>query len=353
MTEEQTAPPQKLRRKATVHDVARLAGVSIATVSRSLNKPETVRPGLRKRVNMAVAELGYYTNSIGKALRNQRSRLIGTIIPKLFDPLFSLVASGVQEALVEYDYLGIIQVAGYDNRDLMKHALPMIEKGAEGLIIFGQVQDKVLLDYCRKRDIPLLSIYSFAEDAPVPCIGFDNYQATTELLNLIVQLGHVEIAMISGRQPGNDRQQARVSSYVATMERLRREPVIEEVDYEFGIQDGAAAFRRIIKRRPEITAVICNRDAHAFSVMTECRRLGLTLPHDMSIAGFDDLAYSSFLDPPLTSVSVSGYEIGRRSGIAMLRHIEEGMPLRSIRLETRIVVRDSTVRPNLNRPLLD
>lgn len=120
-----------LRSRPTVFDLARHAGVSTATVSRALNRPDTVRENLRLRVESSVAELGYVTSSVGKALRKQRTRIIGTLLPKLDDPLFSVFASGVQSALVDAGYVGFIQPVGFDNRKLTAHARTMIENGAE------------------------------------------------------------------------------------------------------------------------------------------------------------------------------------------------------------------------------
>ena len=333
------------RVKVTVHDVARLANVSIATVSRALNTPQAVRPEVRARVEKAAETLGYHANSFGKGLRQQRGMLVGTLVPRLSDPLFSLVASGVQETLAENGYLGFLQPIGYDNRALYQPARQIIERGAEGLIVFGKIEDERLIDYCQRLNFPLLTVYSWSADAVVPSIGFDNYEAASQLVDLMLQLGHRGMAMIAGPQGGNDRQQDRIRAFRDRAGAAGIEPLVEEIDMAIELPDGKAAISRILDRHPEVTAVLCNRDALAFSAMAELRRRNISVPGQISLTGFDDLEYSALLDPPLTSVSVPAAEMGRHAATAMIQLLENGRPLQSVRFQTEVVLRRSTAPP--------
>ncbi|WP_082658137.1 substrate-binding domain-containing protein [Paracoccus sp. MKU1] len=336
---------QARRIRPTIHDVAKAAGVSIATVSRALNSPDSVRKELRERVVAAADSMDYMADSVGKALRRQRTQIISTMLPRLADPLFSAVASAIQETLEENGYLGFVQTSGFDNTNLFDRAKRLIEHGTEGLIIFGRIDDQRLLDYCRAHQLPLLSAYSYFEKAEVPTIGFDNYLATRQLVEMLHTLGHSRIAMISGSDKGNDRQQSRIRAFRDINAELGQEPVIEFTHMDFDMADGGAALRRIMENHPETTALVCNRCVIAFSVMVEARRLGIAVPEHLSLTGFDDIDYAALFDPSLTTVAVPSEKIGRAAAKAMIAHLETGAPLGSRRFETEVILRRSVARP--------
>ena len=333
------------RAKVTVHDVAREAGVSIATVSRALNAPDSVRKELRDRVVQAATALNYTIDSVGKALRRQRTQIVATLLPRLDDPMFAILASAIQETLVENNYVGFVQPSGFDNRTLYDCARNLVEKGAEGLIVFGKIDDPDLVNFAAAHDIPLVSVYSYYEDMAIPTFGFDNGAATEQLIAMLVQLGHERIAMIGGPVEGNDRQAARVAVYREAMRRIGSEPVIEFIDMSFELPDGASALRRIVSRHPEISALICNRDVIAFSVLAEAKKLGIRVPEQLSLTGFDDIDYAALFDPPLTTIAVPTEEMGRAAATSLIRHLELGAPLTGMRFETRVILRGSVSRP--------
>ncbi|MFO1091321.1 MAG: substrate-binding domain-containing protein [Hyphomicrobiales bacterium] len=338
-------------RRATVHDVAQRAEVSIATVSRALNTPQMVRPEVRDRIFKAAAELDYTANSIGKALRRRRTQIIGTLVPALNDPLFSEVANGVQQALAQDGYVGFLQTSGFDNRRLFEQAKHMIDGGAEGLLVFGRIDDQRLLDHAAQRGFPLLSIYSYDRTSTVPAVGIDNARATQQLIDVLRELGHRQIAMISGDTDGNDRQAARAAAYGERMTELGSPIALEVLKTGDELSGSVAALHRLLEHHDETTAIICNRDNIAFAVLSECRRLGIEVPEKLSVTGFDDLSFAPLLDPSLTAVSVPAEQIGRLAAKAMMSFLENGEPLTSVCLDTEVVVRGSTARPRRSRRL--
>lgn len=333
------------RTKATIRDVARAAGVSIATVSRVLNKNETVRGDLREKVAEAARELGYTANSVGQALRTQRTHVIGTMLPKLDDTVFSIVGNGVQEALLARDYVGFLQTSGFDNSKLYDPAMKMIEKGAEGLIIHGTLEDQRLLTYCEDYKFPIVSMYTFDESSPIPTIGFDNFEATRQLLVMLEQFGHRRVAMIGASTVGNDRQRARIRAYQDFTARLGEPEIFETIDMGREHTTGASALRRILAQHPEVTAVVCNRDDVAFSVLAECRRRGVKVPEDLSVTGFDDLEYAALFNPSLTTAAAPSAQIARHAAEVMMNYLDHGTPIESMRYDTEVILRESTSRP--------
>lgn len=345
MTSKQKMTKTK-RTRATVFDVAKLAGVSIATVSRTLNSPDGVRQDLRDRVQAAAIQLDYFTDSVGKALRSKRTHIIGTMIPKLADPLFSVLASAIQETLEPKGYVGFVHMTGFDNSSLFDGARRLIERGCEGLIVFGRIDDQRLIDYAASHEFPLISAYSYSPEAGAPTVGFDNYNATEQLVTLLQDLGHRHIAMISGQPKGNDRQEARISAFNEVQSRLGVPPVIEFVEMDGDeLPSGSAAFLRIMQQHPETTAIVCNRDVFAFGVIAEARKLGIRVPEDLSLTGFDDIDYAALIDPALTTVGVPAARIGAAAAAAMIRHLDAGAALQNIRFETEVILRKSVSRP--------
>ncbi|PZU83278.1 MAG: hypothetical protein DI528_17385 [Shinella sp.] len=328
-------------RGPTVHDVAKLANVSIATVSRVLNKPENVNKEMSDRVLKAAAQLGYATNSAGKALRLARTRTIGTLLPRLDDPIFSELAHGIQETLFANEYAGFLQTSGYDNTRIFDAAYKLFNRGAEGLLVFGKVQDERLLEFIEKNPIPVLQVYSYLEGHPLPSVGIDNGKCTQKIAELMLQLGHRHIALISGPTRGNDRQQTRLNAYERIMRENGLQALSQMVQPGYSLNDGGLAFRRILEQDPQVTAVMCNTDLLACGVLSECRKLGIEVPRQMSVSGFEDVSFAPLLYQPLTTVSIPAGDIGRYAARAMIANLEQGHSLTSMQFETSVILRES------------
>jgi LacI family transcriptional regulator len=339
------------RKKANVSDVAKAAGVSIATVSRSFNAPGAVRDNVRKRVVETATLLGYSPNPAAKALRLQKTNIIGAVIPTLDHAFFARLVNSFQETLARSGHMAIVITTGFDNRCLLDKVRLIVEHGAEGLMLVGQIEDEGLRDYLIEKEIPVVTTYSYQGDDTFPSIGFDNYAATQQLVNYLLGVGHVEITMVSGRVAGNDRQEARVRAFRDTMTAAglgKRAHVIEK-EYVLVLPEGAEAMRRIDAEFPGTTAVVCNNDVFAVSVIAECRKRGIRVPEDISVTGFDDLDLASVLDPPLTTVAVPSREMGERAAEALLNAVLHRRKIVSVRLATSLIVRASTGTPRRQR----
>ncbi|ASW09888.1 LacI family DNA-binding transcriptional regulator [Rhizobium sp. 11515TR] len=335
---------QENQRRATIHDVAKVANVSIATVSRVLNKPENVNRDMYKRVMDAAAQLGYTTNSAGKALKMARTRTIGTLLPRLDDPIFSEIAHGVQEVLFAHDYVGFLQTSGYDNSKIFDAVFRLLNRGAEGLLVFGRIDDKKLLEFIEKNHVPILQIYSYLEGNPIPSVGIDNYASSRKIAQLMLQLGHREIALISGPTKGNDRQQSRLKAYEDIMEANGLKTTVQVVQPGYTINDAGQAFRRILQENPKVTSVMCNTDLLACGVLAECRKMGIDVPSDISVSGFEDVSFAALLYQPLTTLSVPSGDMGRYAARALIANLEEGQNLTSMQFDTSLIMRDSIAR---------
>lgn len=330
--------------KRGVFRVAADAGVSIATVSRSFNEPGLVREDVRKRVMEAAAAVGYVPNSAAKALRLQRTRIIGAVIPTLDHAIYARLVNAFQERLSSAGYTVVVLTVGFDNSRILAGIRQVVERGAEALMVVGVIEDQDLLRFLRMKGTPWVQTYSFKPGGSHPAIGFDNGQAIAQVVDHLLGLGHKRFAMIAGPMRGNDRQIARVGAFRETLARhgIMDPPVIEKT---YTLENGRQALREIIAAHPETTALVCSSDILAFGVLHACKEEGIVVPDDLSVTGFDDHDFAVLMDPPLTSVAIGAEEMGRIAGDSLAAALDVGTPLHEQCLPTRLIIRGSTGSP--------
>jgi LacI family transcriptional regulator len=332
-------------------DVAKAAGVSVATVSRAFNLPHLVRDEVREKVLEVARKMGYSANPSAKALRLQKTHIIGAVIPTLDYSFFARLVDGFGERMSAAGYSVFVLTTGFDNTKMFEPVRALVEKGAEALLFVGSIDDERLRQYLIDKDIPCVSTYSFTNDEQFPSIGFDNYAATKQMVEFLLRLGHKRMVMIAGPVHGNDRQQSRIRAFEETVKAhgLSDGCHVIEKSYGSAVFRGGEAMRQIRAEYPETTAVVCNSDTFAFSAIAECRRMGLRVPEDISVSGFDDDDYATIFHPPLTTISIPAPEMGQHAAQAILNAVNEQRKITSVRLDTKLVVRDSTSVPPVQR----
>jgi len=333
---------------ATMKDVAQLAGVSTATVSRALMNPEKVSVSTRKRVETAVLEAGYSPNTLARNLRRNESKTIITIVPDICDPYFAEIIRGIEDAAVENDYLVLLGDSGQQKKRESSFVNLVFTKQADGMLLLGTDHPFDVSKPEQKNLPPMVMACEFAPELELPTVHIDNLTSAFEAVNYLAQLGHKRIAQISGpttatlckfRQQGY--QQA-----------LRRAGVSMNPAYstvgDFTFEAGAQAVRQLLALPEQPTAIFCHNDAMAIGAIQEAKKLGLRVPQDLSIIGFDDIQFAQYCDPPLTTISQPRYEIGRQAMLMMLdllkgNDVQAGSRL----LEAKLVVRGSTAPPRM------
>ncbi|MCQ8869039.1 DNA-binding transcriptional regulator CytR [Vibrio splendidus] len=333
---------------ATMKDVAQLAGVSTATVSRALMNPEKVSVSTRKRVETAVLEAGYSPNTLARNLRRNESKTIITIVPDICDPYFAEIIRGIEDAAVENDYLVLLGDSGQQKKRESSFVNLVFTKQADGMLLLGTDHPFDVSKPEQKNLPPMVMACEFAPELELPTVHIDNLTSAFEAVNYLAQLGHKRIAQISGpttatlckfRQQGY--QQA-----------LRRAGVSMNPAYstvgDFTFEAGAQAVRQLLALPEQPTAIFCHNDAMAIGAIQETKKLGLRVPQDLSIVGFDDIQFAQYCDPPLTTISQPRYEIGRQAMLMMLdllkgNDVQAGSRL----LEAKLVVRGSTAPPRM------
>jgi LacI family transcriptional regulator len=333
------------RAKSTVSDVAAKAGVSVATVSRAFNLPDVVSQDVRVHVLDVARKMGYSPNPAAKALRLQKSHIVGAVIPTLDYAIFARMIDSFQETLSASDYMTIVLTTGFDNSNVFDKVKLLVDRGAEALLIVGSVEDPKLRRYLKFTHIPVVSTYSFHAKEIVPSIGFDNYAAEKTAVDHLIDLGHKHFVLIAGSPSGNDRQRARIQAYKDTIEKSRCTGADAIMIRKFTILDGVSTMREIREKFPKATAIVCTTDVIAFGVLSECRKLNIRIPEDISVVGFDDAEYAALLDPPLTTMVVPASEMGIKAANALKGALMKNHKPRSEKLETHLELRSSTAKP--------
>nr|WP_158813707.1 LacI family DNA-binding transcriptional regulator [Methylocapsa sp. S129] len=331
---------------ATVSDVARLAHVSTATVSRALNTPDVVRLEVRERIAAAVEKLGYIPNDSARALRQNQTRLIGVVVPTLSYALYADFFASLQGTLAQDGYFALLTTSDYDLHSEAEHAIKLIRQGAQGLVLVGRLREKRLANFLAASGIPHVSTYVTDPTDNENIIGFDNARAIREAVEHLVSLGHRRIAMLSGvTTKQNDRAIARVNGFrIATqIHQLPSESWIAEAPYT--IEGGRLALRAILARGLEPTALVCGSDMLAIGALQECKARGIHVPRDISIVGFDDLEIAAHLDPPLSTVEVPSVEMGKAAGEHIIALCSRAPAPEKTIFETRLVIRKTTAKP--------
>lgn len=201
----------------TIDDVARLAGVSTATVSRALNRPESVSESLRKKVAAAVARLGYVPHAGARALMLRRSGTVGAVFPTVDNAIFATAIDALQRRLAQSDIQLLIATSGYDVISEMRQAINLVTRGADALALCGLCQHPDLLRFMQLRSLPCVHVMVHEPDGKYISVGFDNSAAIAQATKYLIDLGHRDIAMLAGVTQNNDRAMQRVEGVRRTM----------------------------------------------------------------------------------------------------------------------------------------
>ena len=329
----------------TLDDVARRAGVSTATVSRCLNTPERVVEETRKRVMEAVKALDYTPNFAARVMAAKRTFTIGAIIPTMDNAIFARGLQAFQEALHARGYTLLVASSAYRPEAEEEQIRMLVARGADGLLLIGHDRDEALYDYLTRQKVPALAAWSYDAEGRIPSIGFDNRRAMRALAEEVLALGHRRLAMISGISRGNDRARRRIEGLRDAMAAAGLPPdALTLIETPYGVENGAEAFARLMAGKERPSVVLCGNDVLAVGALIGAERLGLEVPGDVSVTGFDDIELAQIARPALTTVHVPHRKMGRQAADALIDMVESGTPAASVELATHIEERRSLGR---------
>lgn len=330
----------------TLEDVAKLAGVSTASISRALNDPQKVAAVTRQRIEAAIETLGYTPHFGGRALASSRTNTVGAVIPSMANAMF---ASGLQAFQEELDKVGVtllVATTGFDPAQELRQIKSLVGQGADGLLLIGNERLDATWDFIDKRRVAHVVAWCNETKGDHLFVGFDNAKAAGDAARRVMELGHRRIAMICGMTEVNDRARARREGVLRAIADFGEGARLTyEVEAPYAIDSGAEALAEIL-RQPEVpTALLCANDVLAAGAMVEARSRGLAMPDDLSVVGFDDVGLSRVVTPPLATVRVPQIEMGQKAAKLLLAVLNGETGLSSTTLETEFMHRASLAPP--------
>jgi len=332
--------------RKTIRDVARQAGVSVATVSRVLNDSPLVRGETRQRVVRAMEKCHYIYNALAGGLSARRTKTLGVIVPTITNPIFALVTRGIQDYAALQGYSIILGNTDYQEENELRMVQVFQEKRTDGVILNGPWRDAPIVPYMKKARLPFVITWQIVEDPKVSFVAFNNLKGAYRNVAYLIELGHRRIGMIAGRFSVSGRAAMRWEGYRKCLEEhdISYDPqLVLERGYTFEEGEEAAAHLLALPSCP--TALFCGNDILAIGAMVGAKKRGLRIPEDLSVIGFDDAEISAHYDPPLTTMAVPAYEMGQQAAKILVEiSQEENVAPQQCVLETELVIRGSTAR---------
>jgi LacI family transcriptional regulator len=332
--------------RSSARDVARLAGVSTATVSRALNLPDTVDPATLARVRAAIDKLRYVPHGAARALRSRKSDMIGAVVPSFDYALYARTTSALQREADARGYGLVLATHYYDLKTEVRVTQQLVQHGVDAFVFVGLDHDRALYSLLDRYGRPYVLTWGVDASGLHPSIGFDNRAAAYAMTRHLLDLGHRRFALVSAPTAGNDRSRERGAG-VRTALAAAGTPLDEDaVRYgPIALESGAAAMRELLARKPRPTAVIATNDVFAVGAMLACREAGVRIPQDLSITGVDNTDLGATQTPGLTSIRTPIVEIGRAAALQLFARLEGEPAELSQRLPFELVIRGSTGPP--------
>ncbi|SFR06352.1 LacI family DNA-binding transcriptional regulator [Poseidonocella sedimentorum] len=325
----------------TIRDVARMTGLSTATVSRVMNGNPKVNPEMRAEVLRVAKQLNYVPNPAARALSTRRSKTVATIIPTIEHSVFAKFITAIEQTLAARGYNLVLAISNAELTREMAAAEQLVAMGAEAFILTGATHSGELLDMLERRSIPVVFTSIFDGASAVPTIGYDNTALATAAIEYLHGNGHRTIAVAHGPTAESDRTAARCRGVLLASSDEIETPLVEVA---LSVEGGREAARRILEMSPRPSAILCLSDVLALGVMFQLQSMGLTIPDDISIMGFDNLDWSKDSHPSLTTIDLPATRMGDVAARQVVDRLETSAPMTSTRLPARIVERESVRR---------
>jgi LacI family transcriptional regulator len=335
---------------ATIRDVARLAGVSISTVSLALNAPDRVSVDTRRRVVDAAREVGFSANPIAQSLKRGRSRLIGMVVADITNPFFGRLLREIERCATEADYLVVVSDTNANathERAILQH---LAGQRVAGMILSPHGLDTANIDLIRDLPMPYVLFDHRLEGVISDYVGTDNVLASAMLTEHLIRLGHTRIALISGTA-GLFTAERRRQGYEVTLNAhgIAVDPDLIIDGHYDGERGYAAAMHLLTRPRNRPTAILAASNVMAIGALQACNELAIACPGDLSLAGIDDVPWSNVIRPRITAAVQPVDDMARAACRMLMDRISAppgtSLPARDAVLPPRLVIGESTAPP--------
>lgn len=327
---------------ATIYEVSELAGVSLATVSRVMNDSGRVSEKTRQKVLSAIQELDYRPNTVAQSLASNRSNCVGVLVSEITGPIFGAMLSGIEEELRKSGKFTIFATGHSDETKEMEAIRFLLSRNCDALILHVEaLSDEYLLEQ-KDGALPFVIMNRMVPGLEDNCISLNNENGGFAATNMLLEMGHKDIAYISGPLSWGDAS-ARLAGHKRALREHNRKldnRLLVEGDYhEIG---GSNAMTQLLQQGIPFTAVVCANDEMAAGAMDMIRARGMSIPEDMSLVGFDNAPLGSYLHPKLSTVNYPITDMGRMAAHWVLQNVYDnnGVEIQHV-FEPKLVTRAS------------
>ena len=330
--------------KVTIIDVARLAGVSTATVSRAMHAPHVVLPSTLERVQQVMQECGYVYNATAGDFSRRKSTVVGVLILSSTNKVAtSLGAAQSGATMLHFPFL--LSSSGFDPKLEREHLQQFLQRGVAGVLVIGHLQEnRPILDKLAQRGIPCLYLWDVLPGSNCNYVGFDNVQGSFAMVNYLIGLGHERIGFICAFNTGVERIAKRYDGYKKALA-LNNLPLDETIvrSTTSSYDKGKKAMKDLMALPDPPRCICCASDVIAMGAMAAVCEAGYSVPYDYTVVGFDNSEFAAYTCPPLTTVDVPGEEMGRLGMQSLMQLINgEAHGLIQRELPTSLIVRGSS-----------
>lgn len=326
----------------TIKDVSKAAKVSIASVSRYINKKENVTKITAKKIEQAIAELNFRPNIAGRNLRTGKTKLIGVMIPSLNNPVFADAMMGIQKKAKEESYTILITSTEY-NVSYEEEAIDaLISNGVDGLILtVAQEQNNPLLEKLDNSNIPYILLYNDTNSKNRSIVSINNTKASHEVAQTFLDLGHKNFAVVSIAKELSDRASNRKKAFI---EYLKRNDIkdVQDISYSSDESTLLEKLKTIYSNNMYPTAIFCSNDFIAVEVINILKKLNIDVPKDVSIIGFDGIKLGELIQPTLSTVVQPSFKMGETAISQLIGLISKEKEEKIIHLSFNIKIAGST-----------
>ena len=305
---------------ATIYEVSKLAGVSLATVSRVLNNSGKVTPKTREKVQAAIAELGYRPNSMAQSLASRRSNSVGILIPELHGPFFGVMLSSLEKELRDAGKRVII-TAGHSDENKERDCIEfLLGSSCDALILHVYSVPHDYLVELNKGPVPIVILNNYVPELADNCIFLDNEHGGYIATKALLERGHTDLAYISGPRWKSDSFK-RLAGHRRALQEFDLEvdeQLIIEGDFEEA--SGRAAMKQLLSLGISFTGVVCANDEMAAGAIDIARKQGIGVPDDISVIGYDNVYFTNYLNPKLSSIGCRISEMGQMAARSVLKN---------------------------------
>jgi LacI family transcriptional regulator len=333
-----------MQMRARLEDVAQLAEVSTATVSRVLSSPAQVKPERRLRVERAIKKLGYVADTAARALASGRTQTVGCVVPFLDQAIFARSTQALQSALIEQNHQLLIATYEYDLEREYASVIALQQRAVDALVLVGS--DHLPKTWRAIKQWGKPTVLTWSCDPRLASIGFDNRSLASDLTQHLIDLGHSQIGFISGFTEHNDRARSRLEGVHSTLKKNKiKFPAYRLTQQGFSLIGGRLGLDQLLATKNPPTAIICGNDILAAGALLHAQRLGFEVPKQLSICGIDNNELSQELEPALTTVNLPTLELGQATARHLMAAIAgQDVPQQTL-LPYQLLKRASTGKP--------